>query len=115
MKVFLLFLIISQVHAAENFEPSDLIAYNYDAGPYLIYDCVEKHWTCVAESFYKECETKRTREVASSDHRIHHTCAPIGEFPTKRSCFDRQLFMVSQAFGTRFCVRDVWKTKVIKD
>lgn len=96
------------------FDPKeDIIAENYEAGPYLIYDCKEMHWVCVMESYYKECEEKRSRDLASTQD-VYHSCAPIGLFPTKKSCFQRQLFLTTHNHGKRFCVKDNWKSKAVK-
>lgn len=89
----------------------DVIAENYEAGPFLIYDCVEKHWTCVMESYYKDCQAKREKDI--HEKKLDLTCAPIASMGNKKSCFQKQLFMVSQNFGTRFCIGDDWKQKEI--
>lgn len=95
------------------FDPqTDLIAENYEAGAYLIYDCVEKHWTCVSGPYFEECKTKRKNDLYQKT--LHHTCASIGAFPTKKSCFQRQLFMTTHDHGTRFCTKDIWKTKELE-
>lgn len=100
---------------SEKFDPRyDIFSNKYEAGPYLLYDCEAKHWVCTEEITYKECEEKRKAEVLS-DVNTHHSCAPVGKFVGKKSCYDRQLFMVSQNFGSRVCVRDVWKNKVVRD
>lgn len=91
---------------------TDIIADNYEAGQFLIYDCDEKHWVCVLESYFKECEEKRQNDKTLPD-KITHSCAPIGEFPNKRSCFQRQLFMTTHNYGPRFCIKDEWKTKAV--
>lgn len=117
MKILILTLLFSMVSWAQvrdkspaGFDPkTDIIAENYEAGPFLIYDCEEKHWTCVMEPYFKECEEKRTRDLASKE--ITHSCAPIGKFPTKKSCFQRQLFLTTHNHGTRFCLKDNWKEK----
>lgn len=121
MKLFILLVLFSLQLLADDqeryiagFDPKvDIIAENYEAGPYLIYDCQEKHWVCVMESFYKECEEKRTRDLASTNN-VYHSCAPIGLFPTKKSCFQRQLFMTTHNHGKRFCVKDGWKSKAVE-
>ena len=87
----------------------DIISENYEAGSYLIYDCEEGHWTCVLESYYTDCAQKRKRDLASTKET--HSCAPIGEFPTKKSCFQRQLFYTTHGFGQRFCMKDKWKAR----
>jgi hypothetical protein len=112
MKVFvLLALFCLHGFAGDEFNPrTDVVAYNYDAGPFLIYDCKEKHWTCVMDYHYKACEEKRAKEsdMITEDY---YSCAPLGEFPTKKSCFQRMLFMTGHNHGARFCIKDDLKTK----
>ncbi len=94
------------------FDPhTDLIAENYEAGAFLIYDCVEGHWTCVRDVFYKECEAKREEDRLMRSRFAR--CAPLGQLPTKKSCFQRQLFMTGHHHGTRFCILSPWKEKEI--
>lgn len=103
-----------QPKSLAGFDPrTDIIADNYEAGPYLIYDCEEKHWVCVMEAFYKECEEKRKNDLTAEG--LYHSCAPVGVFPTKKSCFQRQLFLTTHNHGKRFCIRDDWKEKNIKN
>jgi hypothetical protein len=83
-----------------------------EGGPYLIYDCQEKHWECVAEISFEQCLHKRQEDFFSESY--FHRCAPLGPFPTKKSCFQRQLFLTSQNYGTRFCLKDVWKAKAVE-
>ncbi len=105
----------SQVEKAPNgFDPvTDVISENYQAGPYLIYDCEENHWTCVMPDYFHECQEKRQRDVKARKLRL--SCAPIGALPTKKSCFQRQLYLVGQNYGTRFCINDHWKQKELMD
>ncbi len=96
------------------FDPkTDLIADNYEAGPFLLYDCMEGHWTCVTEEFYRECEKARESQLYAKD-RIQFSCAPMAEFANKKSCFQRQLFLTTNNFGQGLCIRDEWKTRSIK-
>jgi hypothetical protein len=90
----------------------DVISENYEAGPFLIYDCIEKHYTCVLEEYYKECGEKRAKDVHERKEML--SCAPISEHLNKKSCFQKQLFIVSQNHGTRFCVGEEWKQKLIE-
>ena len=89
----------------------DIISEEYEAGPFLIYDCAQKHWTCVLESYYKDCEKKRAEDI--HEKKVVMTCAPVAILPNKKSCFQKQLFLVSQNAGTRFCVGEDWKQKEI--
>lgn len=91
---------------------TDIIADNYEAGAYLMYDCVERHWVCVLEEYYKECGEKRTQDHLKVDDP-YHTCAPIEQMPNKKSCFQRQLFLTTHNFGARFCIKESWKDKNI--
>lgn len=121
MKLIILALIFTSVFAMADDQPksiagfdpkTDIIAENYEAGQYLIYDCKEKHWVCVTEEYHKECQEKRARDVANTEETIH-SCAPIGIFPTKKSCFQRQLFLTTHDHGARFCIVDKWKSKAV--
>jgi len=89
----------------------DLIADNYEAGKFLIYDCEEKHWTCVSKINFTECEEKRAEDIEAN--KINSRCAPIGEFVTKKSCFQRQLFMVSHNHGSSVCALGRWRSKEV--
>lgn len=83
---------------------NDNISEKYLAGAFLIYDCEEKHWVCVLQEDYKVCESNREKAVKNKERQL--PCAPIGEFPTKRSCFQRELYLAGQAHGHRFCLLD---------
>lgn len=87
----------------------DIISEEYEAGAFLIYDCEKQTFVCVLESYYKECLTKRAE--AQHFKELNVRCAGVEELPNKKSCFQRQLFMVSQNMGNRFCVGTDWKVK----
>jgi hypothetical protein len=87
----------------------DIISEEYEAGPFLIYDCQKKAWICVLEPYQKDCLEKRAKDV--HDKKLELSCAFISELPNKKSCFQKQLFMASQNMGTRFCIGDDWKQK----
>lgn len=90
----------------------DIISEDYEAGPFLIYDCKKKHFVCVLESYYKACDEKREKD--NHNKELDLSCAPIAEMPNKKSCFQKQLFFVSQNQGTKFCVGAEWKQKEIE-
>lgn len=87
---------------------TDNIAENYEAGAYLIYDCKEKHWTCVMGVYYEQCAEKRNADLSQLENP-YHSCAPVEVFPNKKSCFQRQLYLVTHNHGARFCIKDSWK------
>ncbi|MGE3610934.1 MAG: hypothetical protein AB7I27_15190 [Bacteriovoracaceae bacterium] len=116
LTIFFLLMVLNTLAAEKDivgFNPrKDIISDKYDAGAYLIYDCEEKHWTCVLESHFNLCEEDRKEDLENKKKDLR--CAPIGAFPNKRSCFQRQLYMVSNNFGDRFCLNDSWKEKEIE-
>lgn len=89
----------------------DIISEDYEAGPYLIYDCKNKHYVCVLESYFKECEEKKQKDLALNKENV--SCTPISEHLNKKSCFQKQLLLVSRNHGTRACVAKDWKQKEI--
>lgn len=89
----------------------DIISEDYEAGPYLIYDCVQKHYVCVLESYYKECEENRVYDVALNKEQTR--CTPISQHLNKKSCFQKQLLLVSRNHGTRSCINQAWRQKEI--
>lgn len=90
----------------------DIISEDYEAGPFLIYDCEKQAWICVLESYQKECLKKREQDIHLK--KLDLRCAFISELPNKKSCFQKQLLMVSQNMGTRFCIHDHWKEKEVE-
>lgn len=87
----------------------DSISEKYIAGAFLIYDCEEGHWVCVLKEDYAACEESRVASIGKKERNL--PCAPIGEFPTKRSCFQRELYLSGQAHGHRFCLLDEIKSE----
>lgn len=109
--VFAFLLIFSSLLARAEINPEDFISDKYIAGEYLIYDCQEGHWVCVMEAFSRECE--KVREEDRHLGKIRARCAPLKQMPSKRSCFQRQLFLVGQNYGDRFCLLRPWRHKTL--
>lgn len=82
----------------------DDISNKYQAGAYLIYDCGEGHWVCVREEDFKECRAQY--EEDRQNDKGQYSCVPVEEFKIKKSCFQKQLYLVSNAYGGRFCVNE---------
>jgi hypothetical protein len=89
----------------------DVISDVYEAGPYLIYDCHQGHWVCVTEELHEDCANRRKQEIDEKIEKL--SCGHFGKFPNKISCFQRQLFLVSNAHGSRFCTHSDWRQKEI--
>lgn len=97
----------------KDFELSkDKISEKYLAGAFLIYDCEEKHWVCVLKEDSDVCKENREKSIEKGERNL--PCAPIGEFPTKKSCFQRQLYLSGQAHGFRFCLLDQYKKEELE-
>ena len=104
---------VEEIPLPADFEmKNDNISEKYLAGAFLIYDCEEKHWVCVLQEDYKACESKR--KVSADKKERNLPCAPIGEFPSKRSCFQRQLYLSGHAHGYRFCLLDEIKKEELE-
>ncbi len=112
---FIFFLLILNIAYAqdesefpEDYEARvDYISDKYFAGAFLIYDCEEKHWVCVMEIDYKSCEKKRKESLDKFAKYL--SCAPIGQFPSKKGCFQRVQFLTGHDHGNRFCLLDELK------
>ena len=113
MRIFLLCLLLI---SATDLRSEDVIlptriSEEYNSGAYLIYNCQNHFWVCVAEENFKECEAQKIEDVAHA--RARSSCAPVKKFVTDKSCFERQLYLVSQNYGDRICVLDEWRQKEI--
>ncbi len=120
MKILWFFLIFSltagaetAIKSLEGFDPiNDVVSDKYLTGPYLIYDCVEKHWTCVVQDNFKECQDARVEDLKIIQKDLR--CAPFEKLPTKKACLQRQLYLVGQNMGTRFCFHDKWRNRELR-
>ena len=80
---------------------------NYQRGPYLVYDCSEKHWVCTGDSEFKRC--KRIREKAIKDNKKNLPCGMIKGFKSERQCHQFQLKLTSRNDYSRFCFHDEYR------
>lgn len=94
----------------EDDDSSSLISEEYEEGRFLIYNCENKHWACVSRSDYNDCEKRREKDHENLESPFH-SCAIFTEFPRKKSCSQRILFLTTHNHGTRFCLKDSWKLK----
>lgn len=114
MRVLLLGLLLASAPDLRSQEEVILpvrISEAYNSGPYLIFNCQNQHWVCVTEDNFKECQSERIEDIALA--RARSSCAPVKRFVTERSCFERQLYLISQNYGDRICVLDEWRQKEI--
>lgn len=91
---------------------ADTLSDEYEAGPFLIYDCKNKHWVCVLKPYFETCQSQRAQEQFDKIEKL--SCAPVEEFPNKKSCFQKQLYLTTQGFGDKMCDGEVWVPKEIR-
>lgn len=116
MKFFFYLLLVPQIILAEGPEMAistvDMKESLEEGGSWLIYNCEGKNWGCVARDAFQECGEIQKREDFLGEAETF-SCVPIGEMASKRSCEQRLLFLTTQNYGARFCIKDQWKNKAI--
>lgn len=93
----------SQTNPVEGFDPQrDYISSKYVAGPRLIYDCADKHWACVEETSYQNCQESHDKDTTIG--RTELSCFPSLVFATKRECYARIRQLVVRGDVPRLCL-----------
>ena len=65
-------------------KPNKVISSRYIAGPYLIYQCENKHFACISLLNYQECEEARETSIKRKESRL--SCAPLRKFENPNKC-----------------------------
>ena len=78
------------------------ISSKYFRGKNLIYDCVKKHFACVIDANYEECD--ENRKEALENRKILLPCAPLKKLPTQIECFKLQYSLVHERTYKGFCI-----------
>jgi hypothetical protein len=73
----------------------------YQRGPYLVYDCVTRHWVCTKELEYKRCLDNR--KEALLDYKTILPCAHFDVFNRREDCWQRQQELTNSAKYEQFC------------
>lgn len=69
----------------EEFDPlKDFLSIKYEAGPALVYDCLDKHWVCTGKSEHKDCTGRRLKNI--EEGRIELNCMADKVFESKYDC-----------------------------
>lgn len=79
-------------------ELSDL----YQRGPFLVYDCVNKHWVCTASNEFKRCEGGRVKAI--EDKKAKMPCVPVKDFKTEASCITQQKYVTNSGMSSVSCI-----------
>ena len=98
----LLLLLLPIVAFTQTFEVSKtLLSNKYIEGPYLMYDCMDKHWVCASIEEYEECKSS-TMEVII-DYKSHFKCVNYKKFENLKDCISFQKRQVTLAKKVLFC------------
>lgn len=74
----------------------------YFRGSNLIYDCEKRHFACVIEDNYNECE--QLKEEQRRNKVAQFTCVPLLKFTTQKECFEKQMRAVETVVNRGFCL-----------
>lgn len=74
----------------------------YFRGSNLIYDCQKRHFACVIEDNYIECQNTKEQEFQKKATRF--SCVPLLKFTTQKECFEKQMRAVETVVNREFCL-----------
>ncbi len=77
------------------------ISYKYRLGQYLIYDCIDKHFACVTDYDFQNCQNKRKEAFDDKDFNLR--CAPLKKWENYPECINIQYEKMYQNPGLAFC------------
>lgn len=98
----LLFLISGNLLAQQDIALLDpFLSLKYTRGPYLIYDCKDKHWVCAGKAEFNYCQESRDFQIKERSESLG--CVPVRSFNTEIDCNSSQKKLTSRAVATRFC------------
>ena len=78
------------------------LSLKYTRGPYLLYDCRDKHWACVGKSEFNFC--KESRDFQIKERRDKLGCVPVRTFNSEEECNLSQRGIINRSISSRFCV-----------
>jgi hypothetical protein len=77
------------------------IDWKYKAGEYFIYDCKRQYYACVDLDGYERCVEDRKNSI--SKDKPKYDCAPLKQFPDKRSCIVYNYSIIERVATKKFC------------
>ena len=112
--ILLVFFAISGGHAQEEPAPkkkekiydNDLdiqLDEQYEAGPFLIYQCGNKHFACVNKKSRDKCQLQRYYAQQTGDRNLQ--CANLKEFKVTKHCVHEQMKMIARPKEMILCKR----------
>jgi hypothetical protein len=78
------------------------ISDKYRAGSSLIYDCAERHFACVNQTSYEQCEERRA--VSLEKRRAILSCAPLKHFANLDLCVEELYRVIHSSVNKEFCL-----------
>ena len=81
----------------------------YERGPFLVYDCVVKHWVCTRDLEFNRC--KEQKKEALLDFKAKLPCVEFSKYKTEKLCQKEQQRVTNNFFGDRFCMHPEEKLK----
>ena len=73
----------------------------YRRGPYLIYDCKGKHFACVIEENFENCEERRKKAKVWNKNNL--SCVPLKKFENRFNCEKTHREKLSQRSPEPLC------------
>ena len=105
-KLLWIFLLFSSSLCAEDSldidQQKERLSLKYTRGPYLLYDCVDKHWVCTDEREMQSCEKSRQESLLERDQ--YFSCAYIEKFKNSKICIEKQKWLTTFAVDIIFCL-----------
>lgn len=113
--VFILLMTIGTVFAqavTEEYDPlKNFISAKYEAGPALVYDCLDKHWVCTGPNEHSVCSERRLENI--QEGRIELNCMPDQIFPTIKECFEYIPRLIARGNVPRGCLHPAHRRRFI--
>lgn len=75
----------------------------YFRGSNLIYDCEKRHFACVIEDNFIECE--KLKNLEEDNKQAQYTCVPLKKYTTQKECFKNQMRAVETVVDRSFCLK----------
>lgn len=72
-----------------------------NAGEFLIYDCAKKHYACVDQNSFQNCQEERQKSISLKKSQL--SCTPLKKFDDKIACIKGNYKVVDSMTLKRFC------------
>ena len=75
--------------------------WKYRGGEYFIYDCKREYYACVDSDGFERCTEDRKNSIIKGKKK--YDCAPLKQFPDKRSCIVYNYSIIERVATRLFC------------